>query len=233
MFTGENYAAPRDVVLYGGAVPLAGPDAQGAVYRGNPYLPVADRFRPGVLGDGLDQGFHVVIEGDDVQPDLVQQRHSGQAGAGPGNELAELSAETTDFGHGQAVSPVVDQGADQLVELVGPDDGCDQFHASSPPFSACTLHMLRMRWNLRMSSLPASSARPVTSRTTHAAVLSAAPVMCFMGPSLSVAPGTDFPGLTRCGAARGQHRRLTVAVRGCCGVGPKIRPCRDLGPGPS
>src|SRR5437868_9197347 len=73
----------ENLVLYGGAVPLAGPDAQGAVYRGNPYLPVADRLRPGVLGDGLDQGFHVVIEGDDVQPDLVQQRHPGQAGAGP------------------------------------------------------------------------------------------------------------------------------------------------------
>src|SRR5205085_2751701 len=53
--------------------------------------------------------------------------------ASPGGELAELPTETTDFGHGQAVSPVVDQGADQLVELVGPDDGCDQFHASSPP----------------------------------------------------------------------------------------------------
>jgi len=53
--------------------------------------------------------------------------------ASPGGELAELPTETTDFGHGPAVSPVVDQGADQLVELVGPDDGCDQFHASSPP----------------------------------------------------------------------------------------------------
>src|SRR5437763_7737221 len=35
----------------GGAVPLTGPDAHRAVYRGDPYLPVADRFRPGVLGD--------------------------------------------------------------------------------------------------------------------------------------------------------------------------------------
>src|SRR5690242_9095339 len=119
------------IVLYRGAIPVAGPDAQGAVYRGDPYLPVADRFRPGVLGDGLDQGFHVVVQGDDVQPDLGQQRHPGPAG--PGGELAELPAETTDFGHGQAVRPVVDQGADQLVKLVGPDDGCDQFHASSPP----------------------------------------------------------------------------------------------------
>src|SRR6266699_3279168 len=117
--------------LNGGAVPVTGPDAQGAVYRGDPYLPVADRFRPGVLGDGLDQAFHVVIGGDDIQPDLLQQYHPGQAS--PGGELAELPAETTDFGHGQAVSPVVDQGADQLVELVGPDDGCDQFHSSSPP----------------------------------------------------------------------------------------------------
>ncbi len=65
-FHQRKYAASREIVLNGGAVPLAGPDAQGAVYRGNPYLPVADRFRPGVLGDGLDQGFHVVIEGDNV-----------------------------------------------------------------------------------------------------------------------------------------------------------------------
>jgi hypothetical protein len=56
-----NCAALREIVLYGGAVPLTGPDAQGAVYRGDPYLPIADRFRPGVLGDGLDQGFHLVI----------------------------------------------------------------------------------------------------------------------------------------------------------------------------
>src|SRR5262249_32126548 len=92
--------------LYGGAVPIAGPHAQGAVYRGHPYLPVADRFRPGMLGDRLDQGFDVVIEGDDIQPGLVQQRHPGRAG--PGGELAELSAEPTDFGHGQTASPVVD-----------------------------------------------------------------------------------------------------------------------------
>jgi len=128
----ETYAAPREIVLNGGAVPITGPDAQGAVYRGDPYLPVADRFHPGVLGDGLDQGFHVVIEGYDIQPDLVQQRHAGPAG--PDGELAELPTETTDLGHGQALRPVVDQGVDQLIELLGPDDGCNQFHASSPPF---------------------------------------------------------------------------------------------------
>src|SRR6266567_1008941 len=122
------HAAPRESVSDGGAVPLAGPDAQRAVYRGDPYLPVADRLRPGVLGDGLDQGFHVVIEGGDVQPDLGQQRHPGRACLV--GELAELPAETADLGHGQAVHLVVDQGADQLLEPVGPDDGCDQFHAS-------------------------------------------------------------------------------------------------------
>src|SRR5436305_2714595 len=91
--------------------------------------------------------------------------------------------------------------------------------------------MLRMRWNLRMSSLPASSARPVASRTTHAALLSAAPVMCFMSPSLSVPPGTDFPGLTRCGAtdwpAPQAHCRGLRARR----ARAEQPPCRDLGPG--
>jgi hypothetical protein len=104
LLVGDVFAA--GIVLYGGAVPVTGPDAKGAVYRGDPYLPVADRFHPGVLGDGLDQGFHIVIEGDDIQPDLVQQRHLGPAG--PGGELAELPAETTDLGHGQAVRSVVD-----------------------------------------------------------------------------------------------------------------------------
>jgi hypothetical protein len=59
LLAGDVFAV--GIVLYGGAVPLSGPDAQSAVYRGDPYLPVADRFRPGVLGDGLDQDFHVVI----------------------------------------------------------------------------------------------------------------------------------------------------------------------------
>jgi len=62
-----------------------------------------------VLGDGLDQGFHVVIEDDDVQPDLAQQRYPGRSARG--GDLAELSAEVTGFGHGQAVSLIVDQSA--------------------------------------------------------------------------------------------------------------------------
>jgi len=32
--------------------------------------------------------------------------------------------------------------------------------------------------------------------------------------------------------AHSRHRRLTVAVGGCRGLGPKSRPWRDLGPEP-
>jgi len=45
-------------------------------------------------------------------------------------------------------------------------------------------HMLRMRWNRRMSSFPASSARPAPARVMHAVILSVVPVMCFMIGSL-------------------------------------------------
>ena len=54
-------------------------------------------------------------------------------------------------------------------------------------------YMLRMRWNLRMSSLPASSATPVIATTTQAPVLSAVPAMCFIFEPFS-APGANLLG---------------------------------------
>jgi len=140
-----------------------------------------------VLGHDLSQGVRVVVGDHEVEPDLGQQRYApGQAevGVDTGNGLTELAAETPDLGHSQSVHPVVHQGLDHLVQLLGPDDGGDQFHG----------HMLRMRWNLRMSSLPASSAAAVTSRMAHAVTLSAVPAMCFIVRALLFRPGRDGPG---------------------------------------
>ena len=54
--------------------------------------------------------------------------------------------------------------------------------------------MLRMRWNLRMSSLPASSAEAVTSSTTHEVTPRVVPVMCFIVLTFLYMPG---PGRAR------------------------------------
>ena len=51
-------------------IPLTRPDAQGAVHGGHPDFPVAHRFCLGMLGDGFDQGFRIVIKDDDLEPNL-------------------------------------------------------------------------------------------------------------------------------------------------------------------
>jgi hypothetical protein len=51
-------------------IPLTRPDAQGAVHGGHPDFPVAHRFCLGMLGDGFDQGFRIVVKDDDLEPNL-------------------------------------------------------------------------------------------------------------------------------------------------------------------
>ena len=51
------------------------------------------------------------------------------------------------------------------------------------------IHMLRMRWNLRMSSLPASRATPTPNATTPSAVAT----MCFIVRAFLYLPGRAFP----------------------------------------
>src|SRR6516225_4342 len=174
---------------------FAGPDAQRAVDRRHPDLPVADSLGPGMLGDDVDDRLGVVIQYDEVQPDLRQEHGhvpavwTGDSRSQP-DEAAVLLSETPDIGHREPVNAVVDQGLGQFVELLRPDDGGDQFHGHSAFRLCCQIlrpaksirrsaahYMLRIRWNLRMSSLPANRAAPTRAR--HPAA-SAVPAMCFI-----------------------------------------------------
>src|SRR6266446_8097718 len=127
---------------------LGSPDAQDAVHRAHPDLPVTDRVGPGLLGQGLDQDVRVVVQNHEVQPDLGQQRRlpgPGQAKVDLGavGRLTELAAETTDLAHSQSVYTAVDQDPDQLVQLLGSDNGGDQFHAIPPSASVALLLICR------------------------------------------------------------------------------------------
>ena len=129
-------------VSYRGAISFAGPDAERAVYRRYPDLPVTDGLGPGMLGDDLDYCLGVVIQYDEVQSDLRQQHgHTPAAWTGDprrrADEVAVLSPETSDIGHGQAANALVGQGRDQFVEFFRPDDGGDQFHGRSAFHWSC------------------------------------------------------------------------------------------------
>src|SRR5271165_6895572 len=138
LVTRDEWMTGKGPSSYRGAIPVAGPDAQDAVQRAHPDLPVTDRVGPGVLGEGLDQGVRAVIRDHEVQPDLRQQRPLAGAGqaevdVGTVGRLTELPAEPTDLAHGQSVYPAIDQGLDQLIQLLGPDNGRNQLHAIPPP----------------------------------------------------------------------------------------------------
>jgi len=66
----EALAYQPDRASHRVTVALSRPDAQRAVHGRHPDLPVAHRVCLGVLGDGFDQGFRVVIKGDDLEADL-------------------------------------------------------------------------------------------------------------------------------------------------------------------
>ena len=85
-------------------------------------------------------------------------------------------------------------------------------------------YMLRMRWNLRMSSLPASRAAPIAAR--HATA-SAIPVMCFIFQAFLV-----LRGAASCGRPLIPNPDQNYLCRRDP-IGPKGGPDRDSGPGPS
>jgi hypothetical protein len=59
-------ACYTDGLLYCVTIPLAGPNAHGAIHGGDPDFPVANRFGTGMLGDRSYYGLGIVIEDEDI-----------------------------------------------------------------------------------------------------------------------------------------------------------------------
>ena len=76
-----------------------------------------------MLGNSLDYRLCVVVEHEEVQPNLRQEHGvvlTGQTSAPRGRigDPTVLLAETPDIGHGQPARPLVNQDPDQFVEFL-------------------------------------------------------------------------------------------------------------------
>src|SRR5688572_10253291 len=122
-----------------------GADAYRRGELGHEYLAVAGAAGARDVGDRLD---HLVDDGvldGELDPGFRLQVDA-MRGAPVAFDVPELTAETQNLGHGQALNPDVRNGLPQVIQLEGLDDCGDQLHRRllrtrhTPETQKCTIH---------------------------------------------------------------------------------------------